>query len=82
MASSALIQQLLQQDFAKKNQPSGLDAQLPRILQIMQGVASGIQIYDGLKSLPGKFGTPATMTTTPGVPGVPQGIACGAPFPA
>ena len=73
MASAQLIQQLLQQEFARKNQPSGFDQNLARTMQIMQGVAQGIQMFDAIKSLPGKFGTLATTSTMPGASGVPTG---------
>ena len=72
MASESIIAELLRQHFARQNQP---DQGLAQIQQIMQGVAQGIQIYDSLKSLPGKYGTPATTktVTTPGQAGVPTG---------
>lgn len=74
MASESVINTLLQQEFAKRNQPN---QGLAQILQIMEGIAKGLAIYDASKAIPAKYGTsPTTQTSTiPGVPptpGVPE----------
>ena len=71
MPSESIILELLRQKFQQDQQTTATSDPLTRINQVMEGIARGISLYDAAKSLPAKFGTPATTATTPGAPAIP-----------
>lgn len=66
MADVSVILELLRQAQQERNKPSPVAEGVAGAQGIMSSIMQGIQMYDALKTLGGKYGT---TQTTPGVPG-------------
>ena len=69
--SESIIAELLRQKFARDQGPTGMERTTAQLMQVMQGVAQGIAIYDSMKAIPAKYGQDEIVPGTPGAPAIP-----------
>lgn len=78
MASPELIAELLRQD--QQNKLLSRQQPVQDMQTAMQAIFQGVQIYDMVKGLGAKFGSPGKTTTTPGTSVVPPLTQAGSAF--